>query len=274
MDDHALFQQFPLAGEIETTFGREPTPYHIYDGHGLLIVGTADLSAARELTINETVHPVQTRDGEALVAVWVCEFTRASLDPHSELQFSIVVTREPVAPVGSSIGELLAMLAFNADIGMLCHGLWNNTPRVVAYNREWLHLPAQPCRSEIARADGHKRFVFRDEAGALICEGDVHEAKRTPARIGWALMRQLGARRTMQLAGQKSIASQVINPIGSLERNAAAAAHIAADSIVVQAFDPAQDTIALTLEPHSRLAFQPIFCEHFSPFRFVYLDPV
>ena len=45
MIDHALFRAWPLAGEVRLSTGMAPTPYHVDDGHGLFIAGSADLEA-------------------------------------------------------------------------------------------------------------------------------------------------------------------------------------------------------------------------------------
>jgi hypothetical protein len=43
--DHLFFKQHPLAGQAQLSTGTVPTPYHVYDGRGVFIGGTADLAA-------------------------------------------------------------------------------------------------------------------------------------------------------------------------------------------------------------------------------------
>ena len=95
MQDHKLFQQFPLREEKEISVGRVPVPYHVYDGQGILIGGTADLDSIQQILQNEQLHPIQTESGKAVMGVWVVNFTEASLEPHNELQFSILVAHTP-----------------------------------------------------------------------------------------------------------------------------------------------------------------------------------
>ena len=139
---HPLFKAYPLDGERQTSVGPVPTPYHVYDGQGVLIGGTADSARVSELLRAERVHPIKMRDGRALMGVWVVDFTDASLGPHKELQFSILVSHEPVAPVEDHPFALLKALFVNPAARMFCYRLWNDSPTAVAYNRELLGLPA------------------------------------------------------------------------------------------------------------------------------------
>ena len=39
----SLFERHPLADEpVSTSAGPQPTPYHVYDGHLVMVGGTAD----------------------------------------------------------------------------------------------------------------------------------------------------------------------------------------------------------------------------------------
>lgn len=271
---HKLFQQFPLEGEAEISVGRVPVPYHIYEGHGLLIGGTADLGAVRESLQDEQVTPLQTSEGKALMSIWVCDFSEASLGPHNELQVAIAVSHEPIAPLDAHPLALLKAIFVNPAVRMLCYGLWNNTTKVVAYNREVLGLNAELNQGEIRRENGIKSFSFRDQAGTLIFEGQVREARATPMRVGWQFFRLLGFRQTMRAATSAYLGTQVVNRISEvIPYNANAAAYLAADTPVVQFFDPATDALTFGQEPYRRLGFRPLFLEHFEPFRFVYLAP-
>ena len=195
---HKLFQQFPIEGEREISVGRVPVPYHIYDGHGLLIGGTAELATVTALLQNEQVTPLQTSEGKALMAIWICDFNEASLEAHNELQIAIAVSHQPIKPLESHPLALLKAIFVNPDVRMLCHGLWNNTKKVVAYNSELLGLSAQLNQGQIERKHGTKSFTFHNEAGELILEGQVREAQYTPMGVGWQFSRLLGFRQTIR----------------------------------------------------------------------------
>jgi hypothetical protein len=167
--EHALFKRFPLNGSAHLTTGEAPTPYHIYDGYGAFIGGTADFDAVRHLIKNEQVTPARNAAGQGLMGVWVCDFAEASLGPHHELQFSIFVTRGVAPPVSSHPLGLLAAMLTRPDMQMMCHGLWNNTPTVVTYNREVLSLNARLAESAIQRDAQRLTFSIKDRATVRPC---------------------------------------------------------------------------------------------------------
>ncbi|MFN8372580.1 MAG: thiamine diphosphokinase [Anaerolineae bacterium] len=113
----------PLSVRVLSNGARVPVPYHIYDGSLLFIGGTAALNAVSTLLQSESVTPIQTSDGKALMAVWACDFREASLGAHQELQFSLFVSRTPQVVVRPHPFTILDASAFNPVVRMLCHGL-------------------------------------------------------------------------------------------------------------------------------------------------------
>ena len=272
--NHPLFTEFPLTGEEEISIGSVPVPYHIYDGDGLFIGGTADLQNITDLLKNEQVTPIQTTSGRAVMGIWVVDFTEASLGPHNELQFSILVSHQPTSPIEDHPLTLLKALFSNADARMLCYGLWNNTDKVVAYNRELLGLDAQLNEGMIAVENGRKKFHFADESGNLLFTGDVKVEKRSAPKVGMSMLRLFGLRQTMRASAQDYLGAKVVNPISEkFPYNGDAQSYLASDTPIVQFFDPASDTISFDEQTNNIFKFEPQFVEHFSPFRFVYLHP-
>lgn len=271
---HALFQRFPLTGTRAISTGEVPVPYHVYDGHGLLLGGTVSATAAAHLMAEEGVKPVLTQAGQALMAIWVCDFTAASLGPHTELQFALLASNQPVAPLPDHPLSLLKALAEIPGVGLFAHGLWNNAASAVAYNRELLGLRAHAAHSTITRAPARETFVFRDESDALIFRGEVTLATRTPPGVAWQMLQLFGIRGSVRLSRQPYLAATVINPVGDvLPTNAQAKAYVAADTPIVQRWDAATDRLEFGRELYRSLQFQPTFVEQFEPFRFVYLMP-
>ena len=271
---HPLFEAYPLDGEATISVGRVPTPYQTYDGHGTLIGGTADLTAIKDILRSEQVHPIQTTDGRAVMAIWVVDFTEASLGPHNELQLSILASHQPTPAVESHPLTLLKALFANSDARMYCWKLWNNTDKVVAYNRELLGLDAK-LNQGIIRHDGdRKSFHFTDEDGELILDGHVKVEKRTAPGVSWQLFRLLGLRRTLKAFSQPYLGGKVVNPISeAIPYNGDAQSYVASDTLVVQRFDDSTDAFQFGEVVPSSIDFQPEFVEHFAPFRFVYLQP-
>lgn len=273
--DHPLFKQYPLDGQAMLSTGPAPTPYQVYAGHGVFIGGTADLAAARELLRPEQVHAVQTESGRALMGLWIFNFTDASLGPHHELQFSLFVSRTALPPVPSRRLGLIELMVARPEVQMLCHGLWNSTPTVVAYNRELLALDARQSESRIERDGQGIRFSVTDKATNVpIVEGRIDRPHRPSLRASLALASRLGLRRLVDIARQPWIAMPVLNPVGEvLPRNAAAETFTKSEVSVLRYFDARRDHLALGDTRYRSLQFQPQFVQFMDGFKFVYLFP-
>lgn len=273
---HPLFQQFPLNGTATIATGAVPTPYQIYDGYGAFVAGTAELAAVQRLLQPETVIPLHNRDGRAFMGIWLCDFTDASLGPHHELQFSIFVSRQPLPPLGTQPLSLLATMLTNPTIEMLCHGLWNNTPTVVAYNRELLSLNAKLARSQLSRDPQQMGGEVSDAASsAPILTARLGKPGRASLRATLALAGQLGWRKTIQVNQQPWVEMKVVNPVGvSLPRNAVAQAMTKNATNTLRYFEPANDRLTIHQSPYSALDFRPQVVQHMNGFKFVYLHPL
>jgi len=272
--NHRLFRQYPLRGKATISTGEVPTPYHIYDGFGALIGGTADLSPVRRLLDNEIVTPVDNGDGRTPMAIWICKFTDASLGPHHELQFSFF-TQD--GKNGVPTNHPLHLLAFMADPGtkMLCHGLWNSTAQVVAYNRELLSLNARLASSHVCNKAGQLRFSFT-EAGTRqpVLSGTFPNCARLSMRATWGAVAQIGLRRAWAMARQPWVGLKILNPTGvSLPRNAVAESFTKNSVNLVRYFDPSTDELSFGATPYSSLGFSPQFVQYMRGFKFVYLEP-
>ncbi|MEM7132936.1 MAG: hypothetical protein AAF702_41920 [Chloroflexota bacterium] len=273
---HSIFQTYPLEMEkVQTSAGEQPTPYHIYSAHGLLIAGTADFDKVGRLLENEQVYPVQTIAGKALMALWVIDGSEASHGAHTEFQVSFYVSHQPLAPADDSPFALLKLLLTESHARQMCHGLWNNTPEVVAYNCEILGLTAKLVQSEFNRSGGRVTFSFRDSVNQeLIAEGSIREMKRPPLSAGIALFRSLGVGQALRAAAMKVLTVRVVNPISDvLTNNVDALTASSSDSIVAQLFDSRHDQVRIANPIYAGLGFEPIFVEHMVGFKMVYLTP-
>jgi len=275
MRAHPLFRQFPLQGEVSLSTGLAPTPYHVYDGHGVFIGGMADLEAARALLAPEQVVPVQNRHGRALMGIWVFDFTDASHGAHHELQFSLYVSREPLSPVEPHPMSIIELMLGRPDVHMLCHGLWNSTPRVVAYNREVLGLDARRSHSHILAGEQRMEFAIDDAATHRpVLRGRIHDPRQPSLRANLALMNRLGALRLMRAARQPWLKATIVNPIGAvLGRNAVAESHTKVGRSSLRYFDPNRDRLEFGDARYRMLRFQPQFVQYMEGFKFVYLNP-
>jgi hypothetical protein len=274
--DHPLFQAHPIRGTAMFSAGEVPVPYHIYDGYGALIGGTADLVGVRQLLANEEVQPIQNDAGRALMGIWLCDFGEASLGPHHELQISFFVSRGESTPIAAKHLALLAAMLTRPDIQMICHGLWNNSPLVVAFNRELLSLNARLSRSEITRNSELLTATVADAgSGASLLKTTLYKPAHASPRASFALLSQLGLRRTVQISRQPWVGMQIVNPLGvKLAHNGTAMAYTSNASNRVRYFDPQRDQLQLDAEPYAALDFQPQFVQQMTGFKFVYEEPL
>lgn len=189
-----LFQRFPLDGTVIVDGEESTTPYHIYDGTILSLGGTVDGKVATTFLAAEHLKPVLDTDGRALAAIWICDFTDANLGAHHELQISLFATRHSVQPLRANAFSFHRALKMIPDLMMVCHGLWNNTQRVVRYNSEHLLLNARLAKSKVDFSGDNWTFEFRDAGDGLIAEGWVPATRRQPARASWKIASQMGFR--------------------------------------------------------------------------------
>jgi len=274
--DHPLFRRFPPQGTRRTSVGELPTPYYVYDGHGLLIGGIARADAVRGLLRKQPLHPLLTSAGHALMAIWACDFSEASLGPHLELQFSFAVTRHPVPLVESGPLTLRKQIGMQRSTRLLCHGLWNSSETAVAYNRELLALPARLAAGLVKEAGTLSTLRFRDAlSGAPLLDGHLHAPLRQPAREARALLWQFGPLRMLRMARRPWLRALMVNPAGELDSYPwDAPAYLAGDALVINFFDPSHDVLHVQAEPYNTLDFTPTFVEHIRGMKFVYLNPV
>ncbi|MBK8023713.1 MAG: hypothetical protein IPK19_20320 [Chloroflexi bacterium] len=271
---HPLFQQYPLDGQV--TIGGETlsTPYHIYDGSILFIGGTANARAASDLLAGEQLMPLLDSDGKALMAVWVCDFTEANLGQHHELQISIFASFSPVPPVTAHPFAIYRALILNPAAMMICHGLWNNTERVVRYNREHLLLDARLSRRQIDRTAASWRFQVEDaERGQRVAEGELTVPGRQPPQALMAMAGHLGLRGMMQSMRAPFIHVPVVNTrAAGSAANRIAHTYTKADKQVIRTFGPG-DRLTIHDPRYAALRFEPAFVQHNDGVRFVYLRP-
>jgi hypothetical protein len=274
--DHPLFQQYPLDETATLSVGVVPVPYHIYDGYGVFIGGTADLERVRALLQPEHVEPIQNEEGRALIGIWICNFLQASLGPHHELQFSIFIQRQPAPPVSTHRLGLLAAMLKRRDMQMLCHGLYNSTSQVVAYNRELLSLNAQLANSRIEKKNDHDiEFSIRDAATQKpLIEGLLKGIDRPSLRASFDLVGELGLMETFKAGRLPWVTTEIVNPLGVvLTQNRVAQAYTKNEVNAIQYFNPQMHTLRLGETPYANLDFQPQVVQYMDGFKFVYLNP-
>lgn len=270
---HALFSAHPLSGTIEVTEGEFPVPYHVYDGHGLILGGTCDPAALDFSFTGQDVYPVLTESGQGLAVLFVCDFPHASHGPHREVHFAALACATANQSLPDDPAALFAAIGTRQDWGVLSLHLWNDDPGVVAYNHEFLGLNAHLAYGEIDLAHRFS-FSFTDQAGAPLVSGDVSHNRRSDSGFMFRVMRHMGLRGTFNAARTRHAEAYVINRKGPyMSRNLKARTLTAPDKMVVSQFRPDQDRLEMQHPILEQYSFQPTCLEHISPFRFIYFPP-
>lgn len=271
---HKLFKTYPLSGHVRTSRGMFPSPYHVYDGKVSFIGGTASYEAVSDILRNEHVQAVKTSKGRTFMGVWVCDFTDASLNPHTELQFSFFVSREKLDTIRSHQFALLRELALNPSIRMLVHGLWNNTETAIAYNNEVLALGAHMSRGGIDFEKNKVDFLLNDGShGSMIASGTLSIASRTSLDVSATLFQTLGLGGMMRFNSQPFMHTQAMNRVSKiLGMNATSQTYTVADNLILQRFNPDVDKLTIAQRPYADVDFRPMFIEHMLGFKFAFLN--
>lgn len=277
MAKHKLFDQFPIDGEVQIGEETLTTPYQIYDGSILFIGGRADASVAAELLRNESLSPILDQAGNALAAIWVCNFTDANLGPHHELQFSIFASYTPVAPVSAHPLAIYRLLSVEAKTMMVCHGLWNSTERVVRYNREHLMLDARLCESQVSvdAGSGAWRFNYADaESKTPLLAGNLNLATKQPGSLLWEMTRQVGLGGIFKTMREPAIHVPVVNTRSDVaQENLVAHTYTNNDKQIIQKWEH-PGSLEIQHPGYRALNFSPDFVQQGYGVHFVYLRPV
>ncbi len=273
---HRLFETYPLDGLVDVDGEQLSTPYHVYDGDMFFVGGSADAAAASHLLRGEGLVPILDRAGRALMAVWLCDFTQANLGPHHELQISLFASLQPQPSVEPHPFAIYRLLTLNPQALMVCHGLWNNTRRVVRYNQAHLALDAHLCRSRLERdpAAGYCTLDFADaETGEVLVDGRLAVPMRQSPAVLWRMARHLGAGGMAQSLRAPFVHVPVANTRSAhVADNLVAHTYTRADRQMI-AYYGAADRLTIYAPQYAALGFQPLFVQHNSGIRFVYLRP-
>lgn len=250
-----------------------PTPYHVRDGHLLFLGGTASADVATALLAPLNLRPVLDSEGHALAGVWIGNFHEANLGPHREFQISLFATPEPKATTvpAHPYAVFKAMLACPGVV-MLCHGLWNDTPRVVAYNRDHLLLDAAPAEARLAGDTSAYAFSFTLPDGSALTEGRI--TTRSPsAADGWALTRYLGLSRLLKIAfAPHSEITVASTRRDTAMRTLSSRTYSRFRKQRTRRID-AQDSFALNHPRYRDLAFVPQCLQELQGFELVFMPP-
>ncbi len=222
---------------------------------------------------NERLVPLLDANDRALMAVWVCDFTKANLGPHHELQISLFATFRPIQRLKPHPFTVFRTLLVIPETRMVCHGLWNSTHRVVRYNAEHLGLNAHFSFSGIEQTRGRWLFRFEDEAGGMIAEGDLGVTTRQSPAVMWQMLRSIGVYGLMQSARSPFNHVSVVNTRSQFaDANLVAHTYMQSNKQVIRYVD-SQDRLVISHPLYTSLGFAPDFVQQIDGVQFVYLRP-
>lgn len=273
-DRKPLSERYPPDGKVEVRGETLTTPYHVHDGTLLFIGGTADAGAVSSLLAAEdNLFPILDSNGRALAGVWIGDFGSASLGPHMEFQISLFATsRKAPAPVPSHPFSVLRVMLARPDTLMVCHGLWNTTDRVVAYNRDVLALDAHRSEGTLSREGDLCHFSFARSDGQEIAEGSLG-IKPQRASVSREILRHVGFFTLLKAAFAPALSLAVANT-----RSAASSGNLVSRTYthcrghVTRHFE-AQDRLVIGHERYRALGFEPTCVQHQQGFELVFMRP-
>ncbi len=274
-DDHPIFRDNPITGSVGLRTGTAPTPYHVHDGEALLIFGDISTAAVAAVIEGDDVHLVETRSGRAAAGMIMADFRDASMGPHHELQFFVLVADQP----GATIGELplaLPIAMASPDYATLCFKLWNDVDAVLAYNNDYLGLNASAAAFRLfqQQGDGSTAFSIVDAGGEPLLRGRFAPHKRTRVSAMWEMLKIAGWRRLMALGRARYTEGAVVNRRSAvMPNNRKAPIFTDAGHNVARLWDSATDQLEIGGEEIDGLDFEPRALQHLWPFRFVYRHP-
>ncbi|SIN59535.1 hypothetical protein SAMN02745824_0063 [Parasphingorhabdus marina DSM 22363] len=273
--EHPIFADNPLTGTIDLETGTAPVPYHVYDGEGLLIFGHADHDALTALLEKEGICPVTTMSGDIAAGFIMADFRDASMGPHHELQFFVLVSERPGETIDDAPFALPLAMAGRPDWGTLCVRLWNDRADVIAYNNDYLGLNARMASFGLFdRNEGQVGFRVTAETGDPIIEGRIRESRSTSLKAGWEMLRIAGLREIMRLGRMPYAPGHVVNRISRiLPQNRKAQIFTSSDKNIARHWDPSHDCLTISEPEIADLDFRPLAIQNIRPFRFVYRHP-
>ena len=274
-NDHPIFRDNPITGSVELSTGTAPTPYHVYDGEALLIFGDVAADTIAAAIDGENVHLVEIAPGRVAAGMIMADFRDASMGPHHELQFFVLVAGQP----GETIADLplaLPIALASPGYATLCFKLWNDADAVLAYNNDYLGLNASPAEFRLFQQQADKSLAFSvtGAGGAPILHGQWAPKKRTAVSAMWEMLKIAGWRRFMALGRAAYAKGAVVNRRSAvMPDNRPAPIYSAADHNVARHWDKATDQLEISGAAIADLDFQPRALQHLWPFRFVYRHP-
>lgn len=271
-----IFRDNPISSNVALSTGEAPAPYLVEDGEALLIFGTVDRDILAAALGYEDVHPVLRTDKRVAAGFIVADFRKASMGPHSELQFFLLVSPNAGEFIEDTPFALPLAMASRPELGTLCMHLWNDDASVIAYNNEYLGLNAAEATFDLFRQDGEGRLAFAvaETSGAPVLSGKLEPSRSTSFGIMRSMAGIVGWRRLLALGFAPYSMGYVINRKSAvMPDNRRAQIFTAARHNVMRAWDSSSDKLTVANPNLALLDFRPDCVQRLWPFQFAYRHP-
>jgi hypothetical protein len=207
------------------------------------------------------------------MAVWIGDFTKANLDAHHELQISLFASFTKPLKIDSNNFSIFNLLITKPDFRMVCHGLWNNTKRVVDYNKEYLKLNAFLTKSTIEKIGNKEKFSFCDEDGNTIINGELEIVNKQSPIIMWKVLKSMGFEGIKKAISSKFISIKVVNTKNPFsDKNLVASTYTDNSNPFIRYFSH-NDKLEINNPFYKALNFSPEIIEQVNNVKMVYLRP-
>eukprot|EP01083_Nonionella_stella_P070381 188250_1 len=273
-----ILKQFKTAGEFTTSLGRVPKQYHVNNSSALLIFGSINYTKAYDYinaistNTHDTIYPIKYKNNRAPMVIWASEFFDSNHGGHNELNFSTYISRnnqciEYDIDIDETPFHLFNTTTDAKTVASTPCAIYNNDPKVVAYNKEFLHLPAMLAKGEGLNVNGNDTtFDWLDnETNQTIIKGNV--VQKNSFKDVYQLYQAVGFKGFWDSISSPYLHGIVINLDGL-----PADVYIQAPqkNTAVFAWDDTTGNIDIQHESVKEFEYKPLLCSHYTNMKFVY----
>ena len=276
MRPKSIIQKFTTAGEVTTSMGKMPKQYHVYDSTALLIFGSIKYEAVYYHLNGSSSHayyPIKYRNQRAPMIVWMSDFYDSNHGDHNELNFTTYIGKNNLAIEYADINiDQTPFSFFNtitdaSTVTSTPCAVYNNCPKVVSYNTEYLNLPVKLAKGDGLTMDGdNSKFEWIDnETNKNIISGSVE--KTASFQDIYDLYKAIGFKSLLQTMAAPYQYTNVMNLDGKL-----ADVYLQAPKQNTAIFSWNEETMDVRIEHETikEFEFEPLICSHYTNMQFVY----
>eukprot|EP01084_Bolivina_argentea_P116578 207110_1 len=279
MPAKSILDLFKTTGKITTSLGTLPKQYHVNNSNALLIFGSVNYNKVythiNSITMNkkQTYYPIKFMDNRAPMVIWLSHFFDSNHGDHNELNFSTYISRnnQPIEYENTDINKtsfaLFNVLTDVKTVATTPCAVYNNDAKVVAYNTEYLNLPARLAKG-VGLEMNENQSTFEwidDETNMTIISGNV--VKKSSLRDVYALYKAIGLKQFWANITAPYLQGTVMNLDGLF---ADVYMQAPQQNTTIFSWNDNTDNIDIQHEVVKDFEYKPLICSSYRNFRFVY----